>query len=135
MTQGNDPNGNNGGNTARKKGLLKPWQPGQSGNPSGRPVMPPAVKKVLEGGSLDAVKKQVELLQSKDPRIVFLASQAILDRLYGKAAQAVDKNVTVTNVQQAHLQILLELQARHAGEGAKLIEATSEPEKKTEEGA
>lgn len=123
---------------AKKRGWsnLKPFQPGQSGNPSGRPAMPADVRAVLEGGSLAAVQAQVALLSSPDQRLVFLASQAILDRLYGKASQQVDKSVTVTTVQQQHLNILMDLQTRRdqamktiEGEEAILIE------NKHEEGA
>ena len=74
--------------------------------------MSPEVRKALEGATLPAVQKQIELMSCGDVRVELLASQAILDRFYGKAAQAVDKTVTVTTVQQQHLSILMELQAK-----------------------
>lgn len=99
---------------AKKRGWanLKPIQPGQALNPGGRPAMSPEVKAALEGATLPAVRKQIELMSCGDVRVELLASQAILDRFYGKAAQAVDKTVTVTSVQQQHLSILMELQAK-----------------------
>lgn len=118
----------------RRAGIanLKPFQPGQSGNPSGRPAMPPDVKAVLEGGSLAAVQAQVALLSSPDQRLVFLASQAILDRLYGKASQQVDKSVTVTTVQQQHLNILMDLQTRR-DQAMKTIEGEAGGTQRVEE--
>ena len=89
-----------------------PWKPGQSGNPNGRPQMSPEVKAALEGATLPAVQKQIELMSCGDVRVELLASQAILDRFYGKAAQAIDKTVTTTTVQAQHLSILMELQQK-----------------------
>lgn len=123
---------------AKKRGWanLKPIQPGQALNPGGRPAMSPEVKAALEGATLPAVRKQIELMSCGDVRVELLASQAILDRFYGKAAQAVDKTVTVTSVQQQHLSILMELQAKRdqAMKAIEAIDATA-IEKKDEEGA
>lgn len=97
---------------ARRLANLKPFPPGQSGNPAGRAPMPADVREALEAGSGKAARRLAELVDSPDERVALLASQALLDRLYGKPAQAVDKTVTVTSVQQQHLSILMELQAK-----------------------
>lgn len=112
---------------ARRRGWsnLKPLQPGQTANPSGRPKMPDEVRKALEGASLPAVRKLAELVNCPDPRVALLASQTVLDRLYGKPTQQVDANVTTTNVQQAHLQVLIELQQKREA-AMKTIEARVE---------
>lgn len=127
---------NTSANTRKLPDGMKPWQPGQSGNPGGRPAMSPEVKAALEGATLPAVRKQIELMSCGDVRVELLASQAILDRFYGKAAQAVDKTVTVTSVQQQHLSILMELQAKRdqAMKAVQEIEGAT-IEKKDEEGA
>ena len=91
---------------------MKPWQPGQSGNPNGRPKMPPDVIKALELGSLAAAQRLVQLTQDADGRIALTAIDMLQNRLYGRPTQQADVNVTTTNVQQAHLQILVELQQR-----------------------
>ena len=101
---------------------FKPFQPGVSGNPSGRREMPPEVKAALASAQLPAILKQIELLSCGDPRIEFVVSQALLDRFSGKALQATDVNVTTTNVQQAHLQVLVELQQKR-DQAMKTIEA------------
>jgi hypothetical protein len=41
-----------------------------------------------------------------------MASNAILDRLYGKPAQTVDAKVETTSIQEAHLRALQDIQAR-----------------------
>ena len=119
VTQGKKPDimesQNTSESTPKKRKLpagMKPWQPGQSGNPGGRPAMPADVREALEAGSGKAARRLAELVDSPDERVALLASQALLDRLYGKPAQAVDKTVTVTSVQQQHLSILMELQAK-----------------------
>jgi hypothetical protein len=101
------------------------WQPGQSGNPSGRRPMPPEVVEALQAGSEVAAKRLVELCASNDERVALAASEALLSRLYGKPTQQVDANVTTTNVQQAHLQILLDLQAKRE-QAMKVIEGKVE---------
>jgi hypothetical protein len=110
------------------------WQPGQSGNPSGRRPMPPEVIEALQAGSEAAAKRLVELCASNDERIALAASEALLSRLYGRPTQQVDAQVTTTNVQQAHLQILLDLQAKRE-EAMKTIEgevkSEQDPEQKT----
>ena len=127
------PNGNNDQSTvennrreeARRRqlaGLRPGWVPGQSGNPGGRREMPPEVKAALASAQLPAILKQIELLSCGDPRIEFVVSQALLDRFSGKALQATDVNVTTTNVQQAHLQVLVELQQKR-DQAMKTIEA------------
>jgi hypothetical protein len=106
---------------------LKPWKPGASGNPGGRPKMDPAIMQTLLAGSAGAAARLVELTRSKDERVALLASQAVLDRVYGKPTQQVDKTVTTT-VQSAHLQVLLDLQAKR-DQAARFIEGEAMPAK------
>ena len=54
----------------------------------------------------------VELLEARDPKIRLQASSIIMDRVYGKATQQVD--VQVTDVAKVHLQALQEINARKA---------------------
>jgi hypothetical protein len=85
---------------------------GVSGNPGGRPAMAPEVKEALEGASVRAAQRLVELVDSEDPRVALLASNAILDRLCGKPAQTVDAKVETTSIQEAHLRALQEINER-----------------------
>lgn len=102
---------------------LRPrWQPGVSGNPNGRRPMPPEVIEALQLGSLPAAQRLVALTQDPDGRVALTAIDMLQNRLYGRAQQQADVNVTTTNVQQAHLQVLVELQQRR-DQAMKTIEA------------
>lgn len=62
----------------------RPFKPGQSGNPRGRPKKNPEAKEILKAAVPDAARALVELLQSKNEKIKLQAAQAILDRTQGK---------------------------------------------------
>lgn len=62
---------------------------GQSGNPGGRPKVPPEVKELLESKTLYALQRLVELLDSPDEKVRMAAAVAILDRRLGKPSQSV----------------------------------------------
>lgn len=80
------------GNIGASSGVvnLRPWKPGQSGNPNGRPKVPEDVKAALKKNTLRAVQRLVELMESQDERVAILACNSILDRSLGKAQAAVD---------------------------------------------
>ena len=65
-----------------------PWQPGQSGNPSGRPKANPYMDKLLEEHAVEAVNVIVQGMRSDDEKTRLSASKEVLDRKYGKAAQS-----------------------------------------------
>ena len=88
------------------------FQKGESGNQGGRPVLAPEVKEALQAASERAARRLVELVDSKDPRVALMASNAVLDRLYGKPAQTVDAKVQTTDVGAMHLQILQDIAER-----------------------
>jgi hypothetical protein len=111
---------------------LKPWKPGQSGNPEGRRPMPPEVIEALQAGSEGAAKRLVELTKDPDGRIALTAIDMLQNRLYGRPTQSMEAQVTTTNVQQAHLQILLDLQAKRE-EVMKTIEGRVESEQDPEQ--
>lgn len=111
---------------ARKRGWsnLKPLQPGQSGNPSGRPVMPEDVKEALRAASLPAAQRLAQLIHSDDERIALMASETVLARLYGKPTQAIDANVKTESIAILHLQALQDIAARREARLAGVVDVT-----------
>ena len=64
------------------------WQPGQSGNPRGRPRAPFDIAAMCREHAAEAVATLVEAL--KDPRHKVAAAEALLDRGFGKPRQVVE---------------------------------------------
>lgn len=108
------------------------WQPGQSGNPAGRPPIPSEVLETLKAASPKAARRLAELVDNPDPSIALKAIDMLQNRIYGRPAQTLDAKIETTNVQQAHLQVLLQLQEKR-DQVMKTIEGTAED--KSEEGA
>lgn len=88
------------------------FQKGVSGNPGGRPALAPDVKEALQAASERAARRLVELIDSEDPRVALMASNSVLDRLFGKPAQTVDAKVQTTDIGAVHLQVLQEIAER-----------------------
>lgn len=72
------------------------FQPGQSGNPGGRPKECAEVKALAREYGQEAIEKLVALMRGEDNRIAQAAAQALLDRGYGKPSQSVDLVADVT---------------------------------------
>lgn len=79
-------------NRARSLANLRPFRPGQSGNPAGRPKKVVAVTSLAEEHSEAALKKLVKLMSSDKEQVALAAAQAILDRAMGKPKQSLDVN-------------------------------------------
>lgn len=97
--------------TEKQLAALRPIQKGEVRNPNGRPPLPEDVKAALKAATPQAVATLVQIMtsgKSEDTRVK--AASIILDRVYGKATQAVD--VRVTDVGAMHLQLLEEIRAR-----------------------
>jgi hypothetical protein len=72
-------------------GLLRaPWPRGQSGNPSGYGTVGEYHRTVslARQHSAEAMSKLIELIDHDDPRIAMLASQAVLERAWGRVKEA-----------------------------------------------
>lgn len=65
------------------------FKTGQSGNPGGRPKENAEVKELARTHGPRAIGRLAEIMESEDERAAAAASQALLDRGYGKPAQAI----------------------------------------------
>lgn len=77
---------------SKKKPRGKPFQPGKTGNPGGRPKLPEDVKHVRELArqyTKAAVDALVEVLGSDSAAGKVAAANALLDRGWGKAEQPI----------------------------------------------
>jgi hypothetical protein len=66
----------------------RPFQPGQSGNPGGRPKTDPEVKALARAYTEEAIDRLAYWMKSDDQRASVAAANALLDRAWGKAARA-----------------------------------------------
>ena len=65
------------------------FKPGESGNPSGRPKMPPELIQAFRDRTQDALNTLVEIMNDKEGRGSerVKAAEVIIDRAWGKAIQ------------------------------------------------
>src|SRR5262245_12383711 len=69
---------------------LKPWQPGCSGNPGGRPQASLEVRGLAREHTAEALHTIVEIMRhSRSDAVRLAAAEAILDRGWGRPAQAI----------------------------------------------
>lgn len=94
------------------------WLPGVTGNGGGRPSTPPEIREALQAGSLAAAQRLVALVADPDPRIALAASVAVLDRVLGKPAQALEVTAGEPDwsgfLPALQVAVLENLRARHA---------------------
>lgn len=65
------------------------FKPGQSGNPSGRPKVDFEVRQLAREYGREAIEKLVAIMRGDNAALAKAASEALLDRGYGKPVQAV----------------------------------------------
>ena len=83
------------------------FKKGQSGNPGGRPKMPPDMKAAIQEKTPELLKALFALARQKaDPRVQAVAINELLDRGWGRAAQTVNAKVETVDLSQAHLDAL-----------------------------
>lgn len=84
---------------AKKKPRGRPWTPGQSGNPSGRTPIPAEIVNAAREMTMDALNTLRDvMLNAPESGARIRAAEAILDRGWGRAMQAID--LAVVNQRQ-----------------------------------
>lgn len=78
-------------NESPKRGPGRQWQPGQSGNPSGRPKVIARLRDLARAYTEEAILTLAECLKDPDGRIRVAAANALLDRGWGKPVQPTEE--------------------------------------------
>lgn len=91
------PKRRNGPGRPFKKGQPvsgRPFQPGVSGNPGGRPVEIAEVREAAKQRAMRAIEVLEAALEAPDWKVRVTAANAILDRAVGRPAVAVEVGIT-----------------------------------------
>ena len=72
----------------------RPFPKGQSGNPGGRPKIEREIVDLARSHSMEAIETLVRIMRSGKPAEALAASNAILDRAFGRPKQTVDARVS-----------------------------------------
>lgn len=75
---------------------LRPWQPGQSGNPGGQPKGLADVRRLARQHTAESIEALVKWMRSDNPRASIAAAVSILNRGWGMPQQTI--NATITDV-------------------------------------
>lgn len=79
---------NRGKQIGRRKTPRSAWQRGQSGNPGGRPKVAAEVRDLARNHGAQAIARLVSLMHAKNESVSVRATEALLDRGYGRPTQA-----------------------------------------------
>ena len=83
--------GNSKKTAKRQRG--RPFKPGESGNPSGRPKKDKEAEAILRAATPGAARRLVELMDSPLDKVALAAVNSILDRVNGKPVSTNDVNI------------------------------------------
>src|SRR5918994_3965728 len=95
------------------------FQPGNKFG--GRKPIPEDVKELARAATPRAIQRQIELMESEDENVALKATNAVLDRAFGKPAQTVQANVVKTDALDYSIADLLAI-AHGRGNGVLTIE-------------
>lgn len=80
----------------------RPFQKGQSGNPSGRPKQVADVRDAARAHTAEAITTLARALKAKNPRDRIRAAEILLDRAWGRPAQEIVGTITPATPEQLH---------------------------------
>jgi hypothetical protein len=84
---------------AHGNGALRPFKPGQSGNPTGKGGLFHEAQRICREASPDAARRMVELMYSTDERVALMAADKVLERAWGKPKEEPDTPEDPTDVE------------------------------------
>jgi len=78
------------------------FKPGQSGNPNGRPKIPDDVRAMLKAACPKAIKILLDMVDDPKtkPDLRVKCIEIVMDRVYGRATQPIDNNITNNTIPQ-----------------------------------
>src|SRR5690242_9862071 len=99
---------------SQHRGLKPPWPKGVSGNPSGHSGLYGETVRLARQAAPAAMRRLIELIDDPDPRVATVASNAVLDRAFGKSkemkeeeAEQCETEVELSKLSPEHKQLLL----------------------------
>lgn len=109
----------------KRRGPGRPFRPGQSGNPSGRPKMSEDVREMLKAATPKAVKLLVSVMDDDGQKTALRmdAAKTIIERVYGKPLQPIDSTISGgldVGLSDVDRQLLAKVEARLEGDKSML---------------
>ena len=108
----------------KRRGPGRPFKPGQSGNPNGRPKMAEDVRKKLKAATPEAVQLLVDVMKNENEKTALRmdAAKTIIERVYGKPLQPIDSTISGglnVGLSDADRRLLANVEKRLAEDGQK----------------
>ena len=94
------------------------WQPGQSGNPGGRPKKRPvtsALERLLDDSKAEGIARALIALASGEGKHAVAAAREIMDRLEGKVSLPIEAKLNVENMTDEEMTARIEELAGELG--------------------
>ena len=109
----------------KRRGPGRPFKPGQSGNPGGRPKMSEDVREMLKAATPKAVRLLVSVMDDDGQKTALRmdAAKTIIERVYGKPLQPIDSTISGgldVGLSDADRQLLAKVGARLEGDKSML---------------